>query len=134
MPIDRLIRRDVETLPPDATCEAAARLMDAENTGAVVVAEEGRPLGVVTDRDLFVRVMATNERADKLLLRDVMSEDPIYLSEDRSLAHLIATMRAEGVRRVPVVDADGQLEGLISFDDLIALLADQLSDLVEAVC
>ena len=74
VPIDRLLRRPVKTLPPEATCQEAAALMRDENVGAVVVSEDRRPLGVVTDRDLVVRVVAPGEDAPRALVRDVMTD------------------------------------------------------------
>jgi CBS domain-containing protein len=133
MDIDDLIRRPVHKLPPDATCQEAASLMRDENIGSVVVAEDGEPLGVVTDRDLVVRVIAAGESADKLCLRDVMSGEPIFLGDVRELDQVIATMREEGIRRMPIVDEEGQIEGLVSLDDLLLLLAEQLGSLAEVV-
>jgi CBS domain-containing protein len=133
MPIERLIRRPVKTLPPDATCEEAAKLMRDENIGAVVVADEAKPLGVVTDRDLVVRVIAAGEPPEKVQLRDVMSGEPIFLGDKRSLDQAIAAMRDRAIRRLPIIDAEGQLEGLVSMDDLLVLLIDQLSGLAQAV-
>lgn len=133
MSIERLIRRPVVTLPPEATCQEAAKVMRDEGIGAVVVADAGKPLGIVTDRDLVVRVLAAAEEADKLLLREVMSGEPIFLGSDRNLDQLISTMRDLGVRRIPVVDAEGQLEGLVALDDLLILLSDQLAGLGQAV-
>jgi CBS domain-containing protein len=133
MAIDRLIHRPVLTLSPDATCEEAAQLMRDENVGAVVVAEKGRPLGVVTDRDLVVRVMAAGDDADDVPLRKVMSGQPIFLGDQRNVDQVIATMRDQGIRRVPIVDAGGQLEGLLSLDDLLLLLSDQLGGLADTV-
>ena len=108
MPIERLLRRPVKTLPPDATCQEAAALMRDENVGAIVVAEENRPLGVVTDRDLVVRGLARGEQA-------------------------IAAMHDLAIRRVPIVDAEGRLRGLVSMDDLLVLLADQFSNLAHTI-
>jgi CBS domain-containing protein len=133
MPVERLLRRPVTTLPPDATCAEAARVMRDENIGCVVVAEEGRPLGVVTDRDLVVRAMAASEDPDKLLLRNVMSGEPVFLGGGRGLDQVLATMRDQGVRRLPIVDDAGQLEGLVSLDDLVVLLSEQLGTLGETV-
>jgi CBS domain-containing protein len=133
VPIERLLRRFPETLGPEASCtEAAERMRDA-NVGAIVVAEGGRPLGVVTDRDIAVRVVAEGLSADATALRDVMSGHPIYLSSERPLDQLVAAMRDLGVRRIPVVDADGKLAGVVSMDDLIVLLAEQLGSLAEAI-
>jgi CBS domain-containing protein len=99
----------------------------------VVVAEEDRPLGIVTDRDLVVRVIAAGRVAGKTLLREIMSAEPVYLARERGFDQLLATMRQQGVRRVPVVDEEGRLEGVISLDDLLPLLADQLGALADAI-
>jgi CBS domain-containing protein len=133
MPIKALLRRFVQTLPPDASCHEAAQLMRDENVGSVVVAEEERPLGIVTDRDLAVRVMAAGRDAQKTPLREVMSGEPVFLAEERGLDQVIAVMRQERIRRVPIVDAEGRLEGVISFDDLLPLLAGQLAELAEVI-
>lgn len=133
MPIDRLIQRPVKTLGPNDSCTEAAALMRDENIGAVVVADEGRVLGVVTDRDLVVRVMATGEDPEAVPLRDVMSGSPVFLSAARSLDQVINSMRDLAVRRVPIVDDDGQLKGLVSMDDLLILLADQLGSLATVI-
>jgi CBS domain-containing protein len=131
--IESLLRRPVCTLPPEATCQEAAQVMRDEGVGSVVVAEEARPLGIVTDRDLVLRVMAAGREAGKTRLREVMSAQPVFLAKERGFDQLLATMRQQGVRRVPVVDEAGRLEGVVSLDDLLPLLADQLGELAEAI-
>jgi CBS domain-containing protein len=133
MSIESLLRRPVCTLPPDALCEEAAQLMRDEGVGSVVVAEQRRPLGIVTDRDLVVRVIAAGRAPEKTPLREVMSGEPVFLASGRGLDHVLATMREQHVRRIPVVDADGHLEGVVALDDLLPLLADQLGDPAEAI-
>lgn len=133
MSIESLLRRPVCTLPPDAPCREAAQLLRDEGVGCVVVSEDARPLGIVTDRDLVVRVMAAGLDPGKVLLREVMSGEPVFLARERSVEQVFATMREQRVRRIPVVDAEGQLEGVLALDDLLLLLADQLGDLAEAV-
>jgi CBS domain-containing protein len=133
VPLEDLIRRPVQTLPPGAPCAEAARVMRDENIGTVVVADGRKPLGLVTDRDLTVRVLASGEDADKLPLSAVMSGEPIFLSERRSIAAVLRVMRDLSIRRVMVVDESGDLQGLISLDDLVMLLAEQLGDVAEAI-
>ncbi len=133
MPIEELIRRPVKTLGPEATCTEAAVLMRDENIGAVVVEEDGRPLGVVTDRDLAVRVVAAGRDPGAVRLVEIMSGEPIFVSGARGLDQVIAAMRDGGVRRVPIVDAEGRLRGLVAMDDLQILIAGQLGDLAEAL-
>jgi CBS domain-containing protein len=133
VPIEKLIQRPLRTLPPDANCVEAAVLLRDANVGAIVVEEGGRPLGVVTDRDVAVRVVAQGLEPAKTRVRDVMSGHPVYLSGERSLDQLIAAMRDLAIRRVPIVDADGKLQGLVSLDDLLILLTDQLGSLAHAI-
>ncbi len=108
-------------------------MMRDENIGSVVVARDRQPLGIVTDRDLAVRVVAEGRDPDKLLLSDVMTDEPIFIGDDRSLDQAVAAMRDLAIRRVPVVDADGRLCGIISMDDVLILLADQLGSLAGAI-
>jgi CBS domain-containing protein len=133
MPVETLLRRPVYTLPGDASCREAAELLRDAGVGCVVVAEEERPLGIVTDRDLVVRVMAPGRDPEKTRLREVMSGDPVFLANVRGLDEVFATMRQQRVRRIPVVDAAGRLEGVIALDDLLPLLSDQLGDLAQAI-
>ena len=133
MSIAKLIQGPVQCLPPEATCSEAARMMRDENVGSVVVARDRQPLGIVTDRDLAVRVVADGGDPDKLLLRDVMTDEPIFIGDDRSVDQAVAAMRDLAIRRVPVVDADGRLCGMVSMDDVLVLLADQLGSLAVAI-
>lgn len=133
MPIERLIRRPVQTLGPGDTCREAAALMRDEGIGAVVVEQDKRPIGIVTDRDLAVRVMAKGGDPDKLTLREVMTKDPIFLAAPRSFDQLVAAMRDNIVRRVLVVEEDGTLRGVISLDDVLVLLSEQLADVCRVV-
>jgi len=133
MSIRNLLSAPVQVLPPEATCGDAARLMRDENIGCVVVSDEEQPLGIVTDRDLVLRVIAQGGDSEKFLLRDVMSEDPIFVNVDQALEQVISTMRDLAIRRVPVVDAHGALVGMLSLDDVLLELVDQLGGLAEAV-
>lgn len=133
MSLDELIHRLPETLRPDATCTAAARLMREANVGAVVVAEGTKPLGLVTDRDLAVRVVAEGRDPQQVRLAEVMSGEPIFLSERRSVASVIAVMRDLAIRRVMVVDEGGDLIGVISLDDLLMRTAEDLGGLAETI-
>jgi len=123
----------VETLGPHASCAEAARRMRDENIGSIVVARQGEPLGIVTDRDLALRVVADAQDANSLHVEDVMSPDPIFVSDRRSLDDVLKTMRDLGVRRLPVVDHSGLLEGIVTMDDILTHLARQIGQLGEAI-
>jgi signal-transduction protein with cAMP-binding, CBS, and nucleotidyltransferase domain len=133
MSLDELIHRFPETLPPEATCTAAARLMREANVGAVVVADGTKPLGLVTDRDLAVRVVAEGRDPQQVRIREVMSGDPIFLSERRGPGSVIAVMRDLAIRRVMVVDDAGDLVGVVALDDLLMRTAEDLAGLAETI-
>jgi CBS domain-containing protein len=107
--------------------------MRSSNIGSIIVARDGAPLGVLTDRDLAIRVIAEARNPADVRVDEVMSPYPIYLSSRRTLDEAIQTMRDLGVRRLPVVDAAGRLEGIVSMDDILAQLARQIGQLGEAV-
>jgi CBS domain-containing protein len=128
-----LIRRSVETVHPSATCVEAARLMRDAAVGSVIVAENDRPLGVVTDRDLAVRVIAAGLDPERVSVRQVMSSRPIFVSEDRDLAEVLELMRDLAVRRMPVIDANQRLVGVVSLDDVILALSGSLAMVAETI-
>jgi CBS domain-containing protein len=112
---------------------AAQRMRDL-HVGTLVVVDEqdGRriPVGLVTDRDLVVRVLSDSARdVDALVLANVMTSEPVTAREEDNLWDVIKKMRSFGIRRLPVVNDRGGLEGILSFDDLIDLVAEELSDL-----
>lgn len=133
MSIEELVRKPVQTLPMTATCIEAARVMSVENVGSIVVATNGTPDGIVTDRDLVTRVMAHGGDPATTQLGDVMSRYTAFVSIRRSLDEAIATMRDMGVRRVPVVKEGGDLLGIISMDDVLIALARQLAGIAAAI-
>ena len=125
--------RDVVIAGPAMSVREAAGLMRDYHVGSLVVAEETNgktiPVGILTDRDLAVEVLATGLDADSVTVGDIMSDHLMLVVEDESLWDVIQRMRSEGVRRVPVVDNRGSLIGILSVDDLLQLLGDELSAL-----
>lgn len=133
MSLDKLINRDVVAQLPTHSCREAAEIMRERNVGCVVVVEDEEPVGIVTDRDLVVRVMAEGRDPSGVLLREIMSESPIFLSEKRDLGEVIDTMRELGVRRVPVVDAKHRLRGILSIDDVLMHLSREVAGVGQAI-
>jgi CBS domain-containing protein len=116
----------------------AARLMREHHVGSIVAVEdapEGGQLvvGMLTDRDIVTAVVAKDMDAATLRVDDVMSRDIATASADDSLPDVLAAMRRKGVRRIPVTDARGQLQGVIAVDDVLGLIADELRTLVQAL-
>jgi CBS domain-containing protein len=126
----------VITMPMDGTLIEAARLMREHHIGAVVVTElRGGlivPAGIITDRDLVVGVLADGpETLPKLLARDIVRGEPVTAPADSEAIDVLRTMRENGIRRVPLVGQRGELVGIVSYDDLVALLADEVCALSE---
>lgn len=113
---------------------AAAQLMREDHVGSVVVVDEDngsrRVCGMVTDRDIVMAVVATGLQAEPLCLEDIMSERLITVAEADSLTDLMRAMRDHGVRRLPVVDAQDELMGLVTMDDVLKILVRELNMLI----
>jgi len=131
MPIGDICVRDVVIAAKDMTVREAAKLMRQNHVGDLVVTEEntgGRhiPLGIVTDRDLVLSVIATTLDPSVFTVGDLLIRDVVTVSEDQGIFESIQHMRKNGVRRMPVVDRHGGLVGIISIDDLIQLLGEEM--------
>jgi CBS domain-containing protein len=115
----------------------AAQLMREAHVGALVVVDEAQGIrtvaGLLTDRDIVTAVIAPGLDPDTLTVGEVMSEPAVTVSEDASLIDLMRTMRDHGVRRVPVVGERQTLLGLVTLDDALEVLAEELSLLVATI-
>ncbi len=118
----------------DESVVEAAKLMREHHTGSVVVVDDAqrgafKPVGMITDRDLVVEVLAEEVDVNSISVKDVMSQNPLVASERDSLSDTLGRMCARGVRRVPVIDDEGQIIGVLSIDDVLSLLASELNDI-----
>lgn len=133
MAIGRVCTREVVVAYTHEPLREAARLMREHHTGTVVVVEVAGgmrvPVGIITDRDIAVAVFAIDCDAQKLMVGDVTRGALLTVREDADILDVVSQMRDHGVRRVPVVDAHGALVGIVSSDDLLEVLAEQLSGL-----
>lgn len=127
MTIGTLCNHNVVSVSPHEGVAEAAKKMRDEHVGDLIVAElrGGRlvPVGILTDRDLVVEVIAQGVEADELTVKDIMSTDLLTVTEDNGLEFVLRKMSAKGVRRVPVVDTAGTLVGVLSVDDVIEHIA-----------
>ena len=129
--------REVVIVDRATTILEAAKLMRSEHVGDLVVTDNrnGRqvPVGILTDRDIVVELLAEEIELDKVSVGDAMSYELISVKEKDGLQEAIEKMRQHGVRRLPVVDDDSALIGIVSVDDLVELIAEQLTGLVRLV-
>lgn len=133
MPIGDYCQRDVRTIDSRETLRAAAVQMAEEGVGSVVVLQGRQPRGILTDRDVALRVLRDGLDADATAVIDAIGGDPIMMHETSPLRAAAALMRRCAVRRIPVVDAQERLVGVIALDDVLRLIASELSGLAEAV-
>ena len=133
MPVGEICNREVVVAERTTTIVEAARIMRRYHVGDLVVVDEvqGRrvPVGMVTDRDLVVEVIAREQPFASCTVSAIMSATVVCVPETAGVIEAIQLMRSHGVRRVPVVDAGGALVGILAADDLLDLLAEELSAL-----
>jgi len=132
MSLERFARRPAISLTPQATLTEVAEVMRQRHVGAVVIREQDRPIGIVTDRDLVLRAVARALPRDTPV-SEVMSRDPQVVRLDARVDEALMTMRGTGVRRLPIVDDQGVLVGMVTLDDLLVMLSAELHCGAEAV-
>jgi CBS domain-containing protein len=122
----------IETAGPDTTAEALALRMEEVGVGSIVIETDMEPVGIVTDRDLAVSVLAAGHAPDEVTAADIMTETPVTVAADDGILTATNAMAEHAVRRLPVVD-DGKLVGIVTMDDLIVLLVAELNNLSRVV-
>lgn len=136
MSVGTLCNRDVVVTGRDTSIAQAARLMRSFHVGDLVVLDDGddrRPIGLVTDRDIVVGVIAAGLDCEAVTVSDIMTEELETVTEDTDFWDALAQMRKRGVRRLPVIDKHGRLEGILTLDDALELVGEAIADLVVVV-
>lgn len=129
-----VMTRAVKTMQSSDTLVTAAQAMADLNVGVLPVCEGRKVIGMVTDRDIVLRGVAKGRPADQLCMLDVMTADPMHVHEDDDLEKVSALMRHAQVRRVPVMDRQEQLVGILSLGDLATRgAADQAGEALEGI-
>lgn len=132
MEIRHVMSTPVVTVPPDVSLEVAARRMAEAGVRALPVVVNDRVTGMITDRDLVVRAIATGLAAQEEWVRTVMSINPITMEADSPVLEAMYAMRSIDARHIPVTE-HGRLVGMVSFDDLFCYLVMQLGELARVV-
>lgn len=137
MSIGEMCNREVVIVDRETSVSEAARLMRKHHVGDLVVVESlqggRRPVGIVTDRDIVLEVVAMDVAADSLRVGDIMAAGLASVREAEGVFEAMRYMRGQGVRRLPVVDEAGWLVGIITLDDLVELLAEEMGELARLV-
>ena len=126
-------RAEVITLPQSAMVADAAELMAGMGVGSIVIVEDLRPVGILTDRDIVVRVVNQGLDPAHTPVYKVMTPDPLVLAEETSLFEALEEVKHKGVRRYPIVDYEGNLVGIFTLDDVLQLLGLEMSAIARVV-
>lgn len=138
MSIGSICSREVIIARAGETLRTAAELMADEGVGCIVVYEldeESRriPTGMLTDRDIVLATLRERKGLEELLIAEAMSPDPLVIHDSEEIDEAVERLRAHGVRRAPVVDVHGALVGVVSLDDLLEVIAEQLNDIAHLI-
>jgi predicted transcriptional regulator len=135
--VGEICNRDVVIAEKALSVVEAAQLMRKHHVGDLVVVEDKggqkHPVGIVTDRDIVVEVVAAGVNPDALKVGDIMGPEVATVRESEGLFEALRYMRDKGVRRMPVVDSTGVLVGILTLDDLLSLLAEEMTELAKLV-
>lgn len=132
MTVGSICTRRVVVVDRAIDIAAAAEVMRNNHIGYLIVTDAraggGTPVGVLTDRDIVVKVMSKDVDPHTLTVGDVMTPDPLVAAEDHGISETLRRMRGLGVRRVPVVGPHGHVSGVLSIDDVVDHIVGQLAD------
>ncbi|HKJ04132.1 MAG TPA: CBS domain-containing protein [Geopsychrobacteraceae bacterium] len=129
--------RDVVITDRDTSILEAAKLMRRHHVGSLIIVDKKKglniPVGILTDRDIVVELLADDVDLEKISIGDAMSDNLVTATEEDEVMETIEKMRGWGVRRVPVIDHEGAIVGLLAVDDMIELIAEQMNNLAKLV-
>lgn len=137
MKVGDYCKRAVVAIASNADAAQAAKMMRQHHVGFLIVHREGdelkKPVGVLTDRDLVVGVMARDVDPHAVTVDDVMSREPLTANDGDELSDMLQAMRLAGFRRVPVLDFRGALMGIMAIDDAIAVVTELMCDIAGSI-
>lgn len=133
MPLGKIVERDLVLCSPRTPIAELAQIMRDRNVGEVVVAEKGRPKGIVTDRDIVLRCLAEKRDPSETLARDIMSRAVETVTVEDGIYTAAKKMKDAEVRRIPIVDGKGRAVAVLTFDDIFQLMAEEIAFLKEAI-
>ncbi len=133
MSLEKFIKR-VGCLSPRSSILDACREMQSKQLGCVVViSDDAKPIGLLTDRDVVVRVVAAGKPVDRTTVEEAMSREVFCLPRNASIRAVTEAMRDRGVRRIPITGDDGRVQGMVTLDDVLLLLGMEIGNLANAV-
>ncbi len=137
MSISEICNRNVISIQRSEPALGAAKLMRQHHVGDVIVVDDRNgvqvPVGIVTDRDLVMEIVATELDITVITVGDIMALELFTINESTDIFEAIRFMRSKTIRRLPIVDEDGELIGVLTLDDVLELLSEELLNLAKLV-
>lgn len=133
MSLQKFCERPVVTVSPEQNIVEAGQLMREKNVGCLVAVEGEKLRGILTDRDIALKVTAEKKDPQQTKVRDIMTVNPTRIAVSKTLHDLTALMHSHHVRRIPIVDGGDKVVGMITLDDLLILLGQELADIGQGV-
>lgn len=133
MSLQHFCQKPVVKISSENSISEACRRLKESNVGCLIVENNGKLCGILTDRDIALKVTGEQREPGTTRVEEVMTPDPVRISVNKDLQHLTSLMHAFHVRRVPVVDGYDTTLGIITLDDLIALFGDEMSEIGKAI-
>jgi len=132
-PLKEILNRDVIVISPSAPISEASYLMMREEIGSLVVVNgDNFPIGIITDRDMVISVIAQGSNPEDVVVEEIMNKDIVYVEENTDIMDILSTLSEYSIRRIPVTK-DGKLAGIVSVDDLVVVIASELAELANAL-
>lgn len=125
MYVNEIMTDRVQKIEPEATLTQAAQRMDDSNIGILPVCREDQLIGIVTDRDIIIRAISAGLDPKTTAVSDAMTAPVVFCFEDQSIEQAVSIMKRKQLRRIPVLDRNHSLVGLLSIDDLVVDLPDK---------
>lgn len=132
MKLSETFRSEVVTVQPEETIRAAAEKMKEKNVGAVVVVKSGKVAGIVSDRDIALKV-ALGKATSETPVSSIMTTNVLTIWDDQGVFNATQYLRGRKVRRLPIIDRQEKLVGMLTLDDLFALLARELLNIAQSL-
>jgi CBS domain-containing protein len=126
-------RKSTAVAAEDQNVSTVARTMRELHVGCVVITRGTHPVGIVTDRDIALRIVAEALDPESTRVSEIVTYDPVVVSESDGIETVAARMREHGVRRLPIVDATGAVVGMVTADDIMVLLGRELASLCAGI-
>ena len=131
--IDMAVHK-VAVITPEKSIRESSRQMRVEHVGSlVVVDQDGKPIGMLTDRDITIEGVARGVDVDQTTVRDLMTAPVVTATESEGMVTALARMREFGIRRLPIIDSEGKLVGVVTNSNLIKELSELLDGLVRNI-